>query len=422
MEVRNMYDINGLEEIEEIIEKKPVEPIEPMLSIIPNQSIKPKGRKFLLAIVLVAVGATTLGVGLGAGHALARNFAPEPPEAPAAYSGVTSVRVNPLVVPINPQDPSIADIIPQVKDSVVSINVMADTNRPFQRTAPGAGSGFIFYQDEEYVYIATNHHVIENAFSITISLDDSENVTAHVVGSYAASDIAVLAVPIGELEGKGVPFTVAVLGDSDAMRMGDTVLAMGNAMGEGQTVTKGIVSALDLTITVSDPNIRDSITLNVMQTDAAVNRGNSGGPLLNHNGEVIGIVTAKLMGSQIEGMGYALPINEAKVILHELKETGTVRQPFIGIQNEEFSEFMRDLFNMPYTGVLVRGIFVDSPAHAAGLLPNDIIIRFNGERITGLTDLSAELANSRPGDEVILDVFRDGDTIQIPVILGVRTQ
>jgi len=380
---------------------------------------KRKVRNFFLIAVLIIIGSATLGVGIGVGNAVAQNFIQEAAAEDApADTPITSVRVNPLVIPINPQDPSVADIIPQVKDAVVSISVISGANRPFGMDMPGSGSGFIFYQDDESVFIATNNHVIENANSITISLDDNENVAAHVVGTHPASDLAVLAVSRADLAEKGAPYTVAVLGDSDIMRMGDTVLAIGNAMGEGQTVTKGIVSALDLTITVGDPNTRTRLTLDVMQTDAAVNRGNSGGPLLNHHGQVIGVVTAKMMGTDIEGMGYAIPINHASAILQDLKETGAVRQPFIGIHHEEISEFLRDLFNLPYSGVLIRHVVPDSPAEHAGLMENDLIIYFNGVRTDGRDAFIAELLNHRPGDEVVITVFRDGNRVDVALTLG----
>jgi len=379
----------------------------------------PKGRKFLIAIAFLLLGGTTLGIGIGVGYYLARNFSQEAEViSPATDSNITSVSIGPLSTPIDPTYPDIADIIPTVKDSVVSISVLAGVNRPFNRTAPGSGSGFIFYKDDDYVYIATNNHVIENANQITISLDDNENVPAHVVGTYVHSDLAVLAVSREYLAEKGVPFAVATLGDSDTMRMGDTVLAIGNAMGGGQTVTKGIISATDLTITIDDPGMRTRLTLDVLQTDAAVNRGNSGGPLLNHRGEVIGIVTAKLMGSHIEGMGYAIPINAAREILQDLQETGSVRQPFIGITHDRFTEFMRDLFNIPYTGVLILYVVPHSPAQAAGLMVDDIIIYFNDVRTYDQVALITALQATRPGDTVPVVVFRDGQHVNMNLTLG----
>jgi len=378
-------------------------------------------RRPLFAALLIALGCVTLGGGVGAGHAIARNFVPATAvtaQTENSQSAVTTIHVNPLAIPINPQTPDIADIVPKVKDSVVSISMLSNVTRPFGGAQPGSGSGFIFYQDDEYVFIATNHHVIENAASITVSLDDNENVPAHVIGSYPASDIAVIAVSIADLSAKGVPFAVASLGDSDILRMGDTVLAIGNAMGAGQTVTKGIVSAMGLTIDVNDPNRPGTITLNVMQTDAAVNRGNSGGPLLNHHGEVIGIVTAKQMGNDIEGMGYALPINEAKIILHELKESGAVRLPFIGIGHDTISEFTRQLFNLPYSGFLIRDVVAGSPADYAGIMVDDLLIYYNDTRLYGLAELSRVWQASRPGDEVTLGLIRNGERINVTLILG----
>jgi len=376
------------------------------------------GRKFFTVLLFVVLGCATLGAGVGVGYAMGQRAVPAPVIPQHSLPDVTTVHVNPIAIPINPQEPSIADIVPMVKDAVVSISVIAGQTRPFGGTAPGSGSGFIFYQDDDFVFIATNSHVVENATRILVSLDDTEEAPAHVVGADPDSDIAVLAVERAYLYEKGVPYTVASFGDSSAMRMGDTVIAIGNAMGGGQVVTKGIISAMDLTIEVSDPNRRGRLTLEVMQTDAAVNRGNSGGPLFNQRGEVIGIVTAKQMGPDIEGMGYAIPSDIAVDILMSLKETGSVRRPWIGIGHDEFSEFMRSLFNMPYSGVLVLEVFHDSPAEAAGIMVNDLLIYFNDTRLYGWPEFFAILAESRPGDDVTLMVFRDGEYVELNLVLG----
>ena len=376
-----------------------------------------KGRLLVGAMALI-LGAGSLGVGVGVGGAVVNNLAPPAQVAEAFDPAINSVRINPLAVPINPTEATIADIIPKVKDAVVSISVIGGSNMPFARDMPGSGSGFIFYENEDTVFIATNHHVIENARRITISLDDNENVEAQVVGSAPESDLAVISVDREELKEKGVPYSIATFGDSDNMRMGDTVIAIGNAMGEGQTVTKGIVSAMDININVGDPGMRNMLSLNVMQTDAAVNRGNSGGPLLNARGEVIGVVTAKMMGSDIEGMGYALPINSAGATLMNLKSEGPVRQPFIGIHHEELSEFMRGLFNLPYSGLLIRHVLPDTPAEAAGLMVDDLIIYFDDTRIYGQASLVDVLQGQRPGDEIVVTVLRNGEYVTIDLTLG----
>ena len=377
--------------------------------------------KFFLFLLAVCLGGITMGLGLSAGYAVTRHFLPNETvitDAPAA-AGITTVRVNPLVVPIDPAEPSFVDIIPYAQAAVVSIHVTSSTGRGTARDVPGSGSGFVFAKDAEYAFIATNNHVIENTNTISVSLDDTDSVSARIVGYDRYSDVAVIAASLADLEEKGVPFKVASLGDSDKLRMGDSVIAIGNAMGEGQTVTRGIISALSLSIEI--PDRRNRLTLDVLQTDAAVNRGNSGGPLINQHGEVIGIVTAKLIGADIEGMGYALPINNVVDLLWDLKETGSVRQTFLGLINpEEISEFWKNLFNMPSTGVIVTEVAQNSPAYDGGLVRNDLIVQFNSIQISALDDLNAALTISRPGDEIELEIYRDGERMQITVVLSSR--
>jgi len=189
-------------------------------------------------------------------------------------------------------------------------------------------------------------------------------------------------------------------------------------MGAGQTATKGIVSATNLQITVNDPNTRVPLVLDVLQTDAAVNQGNSGGPLINQNGEVIGIVTAKLFGHGIEGMGYVLPISDIYELLISLKERGSVRHAFIGLGTNRVNEAIRDQFNLPSVGIIVVNVVPDGPAYNAGILPFDLIVRFNGLTISGFDDYSAALAASRPGDEVLIGVYRNRVFMEFPVVLG----
>jgi len=379
------------------------------------------GRKIFLGFLVICLGGVTLGAGLTFGDMLAQHFAPEPEvvyveENPAPT--VTTMRVAPATIQINPQDPGFADVIPQVKDSVVSVNVVQFVYRPGGRgELPGAGSGFIFAEDDDYVFIATNNHVVDGADLITISLNDNDNVPAIVVGAHGSSDLAVLAVSKEHLEEKGVPFTIAQFGDSDVMRMGDPVAAIGNAMGEGQTVTQGIVGALNLNITVADPNGGRRLNLDVLQFDAAVNRGNSAGPLLNQYGEVIGVVTAKLLGADIEGMGYAIPANYVMPIIMELKDLGAVRQPFIGISHQEVSERFSQMFNLPSPGIVVREVVPDSPAEAAGILPDDLIVEFAGRRIASRADFLAALNTVRPGDEIAIGIYREGERIEVLLVL-----
>jgi len=386
-------------------------------------------RIMLVVMLAVAIGGTFLGLGLGAGYVTMRHFLPEAPtissESALAGPGFHSVSIEPVTITIDPHIPDFTDVIATVKDAVVSINVSATVSRGgfFPPTEqPGSGSGFIFAQDEDYVFIATNNHVIANATTITISLDDNERVYARTIGTDVESDLAVLAVAKADLEEKGVPFTIVGLGCSDSMRMGDTVVAIGNAMGAGQTATKGIVSAVNLQITVNDPSSPIPLTLDVLQTDAAVNQGNSGGPLINQYGDVVGIVTAKLFGHGIEGMGYVLPINDIRELLLMLKEEGSTRHAFIGLITTPINEQIRSQFNLPALGMLVRegGVTPDGPAYHAGIMDWDLIVQFNHQTITNFEEYREALFASRPGDEIILGVYRNRVFIEIPVVLGSR--
>ena len=393
----------------------------------PTESKSGFARYLAVAMLAIAIGGAFLGIGLGAGYVTMRYFLPEPAvitaEVPQAHPGFHSISLEPMIITIDPQIPDFTEVIATVKDAVVSINVSATVSRGgFFPAAeqPGAGSGFIFAQDEDYVFIATNNHVIANATTITISLDDNERVYARSIGTDAESDLAVLAVSKADLEEKGVPFTIVDLGCSDSMRMGDSVVAIGNAMGAGQTATKGIVSAVNLQITVNDPNSRIPLTLDVLQTDAAVNQGNSGGPLVNQDGEVIGIVTAKLFGHGIEGMGYVLPINDIRELLLMLKEEGSTRHAFIGLSTNQINEQVRNQFNLPALGLLVREVVPGGPAYNAGIEEWDLLVTFNNQPITNFEEYREALFASRPGDEVIIGIYRNRVFMEVTVTLGSR--
>ncbi|MCL1878158.1 MAG: trypsin-like peptidase domain-containing protein [Defluviitaleaceae bacterium] len=378
-------------------------------------------KKIFFIFSAICLGGVMLGLGIAAGNAvfvqLETGVETIAQNTQSLDATITTVHVNPLIVPLDTEEPCFVEIIARARPSVVSIDVVAPSGRSSRVEVPGSGSGFVFAGDNEYVFIATNNHVIENATSITISLDDEEHVSARLVGYDRASDVAVIAASRTDLRAAG-EYAIATLGDSDALRMGDSVIAIGNAMGEGQTVTRGIISAVSLNIEI--PDVHQRLNLNVLQTDAAVNRGNSGGPLVNQNGEVVGIVTAKLIGSDIEGMGYALPINDVRHILDDIIEVGAVRRAFIGIRHDEISEFMRDLFNFPSTGILVQEIIENSPAEDAGIEPLDLITHIDGQRIENFADFQSVLNTVRPGDEITLGIYREGERMEIRLVLGSR--
>ena len=372
----------------------------------------------MLAIVSI-LGGGSLGVGISIGFALGRLYTAS--ATPVSYQH--QVEEEPIsftfadqpteTIPLDVQVSNITNVVQTVSGSVVSINLeVPSTNRFHQRVYnPGSGSGILFAKDENFVYIATNNHVIERAARITVSLDDEYEIEAGFIGGDWHADLAVLSIPRSALEGK--EYHIAVFGDSDQLRVGDEVVAIGNPMGEGQTATRGIISAINREITV------DRRTLTVLQTDAAINPGNSGGALANIRGEVIGINTAKAIAFHIEGMGYALPSNEALVILNQLLEEGTTPRPFLGIRFHHIDERTRQMFALPSVGVMVRSVEAYSPAEEAGLVEGDLIVEFNQSPIETAEDLAEALSQTDIGETVVLSIYRNGNQpMTVTVIIG----
>jgi serine protease Do len=316
-------------------------------------------------------------------------------------------------LPIDVRVNDLSGVVERVSASVVSINITMPMSNRFRQTeeATGSGSGIIFAEDGERVYVATNYHVIENAERVSISLDDEYQIEAVYVGGEGASDLAVISVRKTDME--GIDYALAVFGDSDKMRVGDEVIAVGNAMGEGKTATYGIISAINRQITI------DGKTLDVMQTDAAINPGNSGGALANINGEVVGINTAKALAYYIEGTGYSLPSNAALEIIEQLLADGTAKKPYLGITPLTVDEAVRRRYELPSLGVMAREVARGGPAETAGLVAGDLIVGYNGVEIKTADDLAKALAESAVGDDVTLRVYRLGsELLDITVTLG----
>lgn len=291
---------------------------------------------------------------------------------------------------------------------------------------PSSGSGIIVGQNEAELLVATNNHVIDNANSLAVTFIDNTSVQAAVKGTDSESDLAVIAVPLEEIPAETrEQIKVATLGDSDSLKMGQGVVAIGNALGHGQSVTVGYVSALDREITV------DNVTKKVIQTDAAINPGNSGGALLNAAGEVIGINEAKYADSNVEGIGYAIPVSQVKDIIDELMNRTTKikveesERGYLGIQLQNIDSMTASLYGMP-EGVFVYKIMEDSGAAGSDLREKDIITKLDGERITSYADLSRLLTYYKAGDTVTLTVqsLENGEYVEreVQVTLGERTQ
>ncbi|NLD88464.1 MAG: trypsin-like serine protease [Clostridiales bacterium] len=272
-------------------------------------------------------------------------------------------------------------------------------------TTQGAGSGVIISSEG---YIVTNNHVVEGAKSYKVVLNDGREFDASLVGTDAATEIALLKVEAESL-------VVAPLGDSDSASVGDKAIVIGNPLGKLQgTVTQGIISALDREITFPD-----GTKMNLMQTDAAVNSGNSGGALLSDRGELIGVVVAKTSASGIEGLGYAIPVNDIKPVLEDLLEYGYVTgRPALGISVILVRDPITAMnYRLPSTGVYVRA-FIDPAFEAkSGLKIGDCILKVNGTEVATTSDIKAAISDFKAGDTVDMTVIRDNEEIDIKVLL-----
>ncbi len=270
----------------------------------------------------------------------------------------------------------------------------------------GAGSGIIIGDDGEELWIVTNNHVVEDSDTLTVTFCEESTVDAYVKGTDANNDLAVVGVKLSDLSDSTRSAIRAIsMGDSDSLRLGETVIAIGNALGLGQSVSTGVVSALNREITVDD------LTLTTIQTDAAINPGNSGGALLNSRGELIGINVAKDTESGVEGMGFAIPISSARGIIENLT-TMAPREavsedlfPYMGVSLTSVDSSMQDYYGMPQ-GVLVYGVSEGTPAEEAGLLEYDIITAFEGVTVTTYDELYEELQYYEAGTTVTLTVKR----------------
>ncbi|NLM15119.1 MAG: trypsin-like serine protease [Clostridiaceae bacterium] len=304
----------------------------------------------------------------------------------------------------NRQALSVIEIAELGKPAVVAINTTISATDMFGRTSdyPAAGSGFIITDDG---YVVTNNHVIEGAKTITIVMENGNIYSAVLLGGDSRTDLAVL-----KIDDKNLP--TVTLGDSSELQVGELAVAIGNPLGElSGTVTAGIISALNRTITL------DNQQMNLLQTDAAINPGNSGGALFNSFGEVIGINTAKNIQTGIEGLGFAIPINDAKPVVESLINFGYVRgRTKIGIQINDISAEMAEYYDL-VEGVFVAMVEPGSSADKAGLRNEDIIIAANGEEAKTVADLIRIKEKLAPGDTMTLTVVRNDRKVRVTIIL-----
>ncbi len=376
-----------------------------------------KNNKFGKAIAICLVCSLGIGTGIGAGYGFSRAVSGNKGN---TYDGVlttTAAAVSSI------KSSSASDAIASVYSAVVSITTESEgmANYGFYTVpykAQGAGSGVIFSEDSSLVYVATNEHVIDGAQNIAIAFDDADEIIpATVVGYDETTDLAVLSVEKADLEAQGIEnVTIATFDTSEEVNLGESVIAIGNSLGEGKTTTGGMISAENKTVNVEGKE------LEVIQTDAAINPGNSGGALVDYSGAVIGINTAKTFtttdGSSAEGVGYAIPSSIAVPILQEIRETGSVEKPYLGITGQDITTQLSELYRLP-VGVLVTSVISGGCAEQAGIEEGDVIVSYNDTNVMDMDTLVALVGESNVGDEVKIGIIRNGDTaVDVTAVLG----
>ncbi len=369
--------------------------------------------KYIATCLIVSIaGGGSFGVGLG----WSQNYFSKPLPSDVSTAPVSAA---PSATAVSSTTLSKKDVIKTVMPSVVSISTTIEAQSFFGRIeGSGAGSGVVFYEDDEKVGIVTNNHVVQGASEVSATFDTDKTVSATVVGTDRDAELAVLTVSKADLQKAGVnEVTVAVFGDSDAVEVGDDVYAIGNALGEGLTATDGMISAVGKDVSVQGSELKD-----VLQTNAAINQGNSGGALVNSTGEVIGINTAKSVSNNgaegVEGIGYAIPSNRVKELADILLTEGTVPKPGFGIYVQNISGEMSNLYRLPI-GVLVRQVIPGGTADQAGMEPGDIIVEVNGRKIMDTDDLSQYLENLDIGQTAEVYVIRDGESsVKLDIAVG----
>lgn len=378
----------------------------------------PQGGSLRRSIRLLAIG---LIIGLGAYWTGSRWGT----RTPSHVDAIPEPRISAVGSGLDPTEAENVRIYKMTSPAVANIVTRTVEYDFFLNPVPveGAGSGFLIDSDG---HILTNYHVVQGAQTIEVTLGDQSRYKAKLIGADTRNDIALI-----QIDTKGKKLTPLPLGDSRNLQVGQRVLAIGNPFGFSGTLTTGIVSSLGRTVQTSDTTFIDD----AIQTDAAINRGNSGGPLLNSHGEVIGINTAIYAPTgTTAGIGFAIPINTAKRVAEDLIKTGHVRRASLGIEGRALWPGLADALNLPVEqGILVERVAPGGPAAQAGIrggtrsvlaglqeirVGGDVLVAIDGQPIATQMDLNLRLNRNEPGNSVTLTIVRDGKKMNVPVKLG----
>ena len=315
-------------------------------------------------------------------------------------SGTTSAKSETSSSGSSSSSSNVASVVNEVMPSVVSITSTIQSSNYYgfgTQESEGAGSGFIVAKTKDNLMIATNNHVVSDATSLTVGFADDTTAKATVVGTDSSADLAVISVKIKDIkDSTASKIKVATLGSSYDLKVGEEVVAIGNALGYGQSVTTGVVSAKNREVSLTDG------TMNLLQTDAAINPGNSGGVLINMDGQVVGINNAKLEDTSVEGMGYAIPITTAKTILTDLMNASSVSTKdaaFLGVVGRDINESYSSALGIP-SGIYVSQVVSGSPAEKAGISAGDVITKFEGNNVSTMSGLKEKLALKKANTKV----------------------
>ena len=315
-------------------------------------------------------------------------------------SGTTSAKSETSSSGSSSSNSNVASVVNEVMPSVVSITSTIQSSNYYgfgTQESEGAGSEFIVAKTKDSLMITTNNHVVSDATSLTVGFVDDTTAKATVVGTDSSADLAVISVKIKDIkDSTASKIKVATLGSSDDLKVGEEVVAIGNALGYGQSVTTGVVSAKNREVSLTDG------TMNLLQTDAAINPGNSGGVLINMDGQVVGINNAKLEDTSVEGMGYAIPITTAKTILTDLMNASSVSTKdaaFLGVVGRDINESYSSALGIP-SGIYVSQVVSGSPAEKAGISAGDVITKFEGNNVSTMSGLKEKLALKKANTKV----------------------